>query len=131
MTTKRRTKAARNGSAGATPAEAPGPAGSPEPRGIPAADGGVLRLEGALQIRNAVDLTARLRTALDGGTLRLDAAGVTQVDTAGLQALVAAVASARRAGAAPEWLAVSPPLVDAARRLGLGALLALPTPAAG
>ncbi len=91
-----------------------------------AASDGVVRLEGPLQIREAGELVARLRAAVGAGTLRLDAAAVTHVDTAGLQALVAAVASARRAGASPEWLAASRPLADAARRLGLVALLALP-----
>jgi anti-anti-sigma regulatory factor len=116
VTARRRTKAAAKSGA-AEAAE-------------PAADT-VLRLEGALQIRGAAELAARLRAAVGGGALRLDAAGVTQVDTAGLQALVAAMVSVRRAGAAPEWLAVSPSLHDAATRLGLGTLLALPPAPAG
>jgi phospholipid transport system transporter-binding protein len=91
---------------------------------------GLVRLEGALQIRGAAELVRRLRTAVDAGALRLDAAAVSQVDTAGLQALVAAVASARRTGDEPEWLAVSPSLADAARRLGVGTLLALPAASA-
>jgi anti-anti-sigma regulatory factor len=105
------------------PVEAP--AAAPVAPVAPAAPQSVC-LEGSLLIRSAAELAARLREALGTGALRLDARGVTHVDTASLQLLVAAIATARRDGVAFEWLGASPALHEGARRLGLGAPLALP-----
>jgi anti-anti-sigma regulatory factor len=139
VTTRRRTKAAAKQTPVESPqdavadpvtdaAEAAPAAAAPlaEAVAAPPAAGGPVRLEGPVLIRKAAELSARLREALAAGRLQIDAGGVTQVDTATLQLFVAAVATARRDGAAVEWLAVSPALQDGARRLGLAAPLALP-----
>jgi anti-anti-sigma regulatory factor len=129
VTTKRRRKGAADaieptGAAVPAPA-APRDACSPvEPSAAPA--DAPVRLPAALQIRNVEATSAELRAALARGALRLDGAEVSRVDTAGLQLLVAAIATARTAGVAAEWQAASPALVDAARQLGVGALLSLP-----
>jgi anti-anti-sigma regulatory factor len=98
-----------------------------EPAPAPAAtSSGPLRLDSDLRIRNIADASARLGAALGGAHLALDAADVVQIDTAGLQLLVATVATARRNGVACEWTGVSPCLRDASRMLGLEEALGLP-----
>jgi anti-anti-sigma regulatory factor len=142
VASKRRTKAASKAADAAGPGlEAPAVADASvaaaeavatEPVRVAAAepaDPATVRLPGALQIRSVDGVATSLRAALGAGALRLDGGEVTQVDTAGVQVLVAAIASARRDGAKHEWLAASPALRDAARRLGVAALLELPASA--
>jgi anti-anti-sigma regulatory factor len=100
------------------------PAAACEPVPAPAA-AGPLRLDSDLRIRNIADASARLGAALGGARLALDAAEVVQIDTAGLQLLVATVATARQKGLACEWTGVSPCLRDASRMLGLEEALGL------
>jgi len=58
-----------------------------------------LRLQGECNIYSAGDLRAALLAAMQvSPELELDLSGVTEVDTAGLQVLMAAKASARTAG---------------------------------
>lgn len=128
MATKRRKKAAETLPVGATDVvEAVPAAAAPAPTVAPVDT--AVRLPGNLQIRNADEVANLLRAALASRELRLDAADVSQVDTAGVQLLVAAIASAKRDGAKHQWLAASPTLRDAARRLGVEALLELPAAA--
>ncbi len=142
MASKRRTKAASTAADAAGPvleapavesvsvaaAEAPALVAA-APAAVAPADPATVRLPGALQIRGVDAVATSLRAALSGGALRLDGGDVAQVDTAGVQVIVAAIASARRDGVKREWLAASPPLRDAARRLGVDALLELPATA--
>ena len=77
-------------------------------------------LAGAKRLRDA--LCARLPQP---GAVVLDAAAVARVDTAALQLLAAFVRDRRLTGAPVEWRAVSAELTDAARVLGMDAMLAL------
>jgi anti-anti-sigma regulatory factor len=129
VTTKRRRKGAADateptGAAVPAPAVPDDACTAVEPSAAPV--DAPVRLPAALQIRTVEATGAELRAALARGALRLDGAAVSRVDTAGLQLLVAAIASARAAGVATEWQATSPALIDGARQLGVGALLSLP-----
>jgi ABC-type transporter Mla MlaB component len=76
-------------------------------------------------IRDAVALAARLRGALETGPLWLDGRAVEQIDTTGLQLLVAARRTATDRGSAFGWHGTSDALRACARRLGVAALLGL------
>jgi anti-anti-sigma regulatory factor len=86
----------------------------------------VTTLGGALSIRTAAKVAEDLRAALKSGAIRVDASAVEQVDSAGVQLLVAAIATAGARGAPFEWVAVSGALRDAAGHLGLSGALRLP-----
>jgi anti-anti-sigma factor len=127
---KRRTKAASKAAEAAEPGPAV-PVVAAAPESAPAANVvqasvAAVKLPGGLQIRNADEVANLLRAAIATRELRIDAGDVSQVDTAGVQLLVAAIATARRDGAEHEWLSASPSLRDAARRLGVEALLEMP-----
>jgi ABC-type transporter Mla MlaB component len=141
MATRRQSKraAARRNPAPEAPAVAATPSGadaaaaaSPSAANPPAAAAAsvaVTRLAGALSIRSVGQTIGELRGALGSGTLRLDAGAVEQVDTAGLQLLVSALATASARGMAFEWVGVSATLRDAAAFLGLTDALRLPAAA--
>lgn len=83
-----------------------------------------------LESRVDVTLVAELRSTLDmalagEGPLRVDGRGVEQVDSAGLQLLLALRHEAERRGRAFAWQGRSPALQDTARRLGLVQALGL------
>lgn len=59
--------------------------------------------------------------------VRIDAGKVRRIDTANVQILTAFVRDRRAAGRPVEWLAAAAPVTDAARLLGLEAMLELPT----
>jgi anti-anti-sigma regulatory factor len=59
------------------------------------------------------------------GPARLDGAAVTEVDTAGLQLLVAFVRDARAAGRDVAWVHPAPAVTALARTLGLSGALAV------
>ena len=82
-------------------------------------------LPSVLTIRDAGPVRAALIAALEAGQLEIDGSGVTAVDTAGLQLLVAAMKSAATRSITPCWRGASPVLVDSAQRLGLGQALSL------
>jgi ABC-type transporter Mla MlaB component len=95
------------------------------PRSALATDGPLVlepecTLAGAMQLRDA--LCARLPQP---GAVLLDAAAVVRIDTAALQLLAAFVRDRRLAGGPVQWLGVSQELTDAARLLGMDAMLAL------
>ncbi|PWG64136.1 STAS domain-containing protein [Spiribacter halobius] len=86
-----------------------------------------ITLESRVDVTLAAELRSTLDMALSGeGTLSVDAAAVEQVDTAGIQLLLALRQEAERRGRAFAWQAASPALQDTARRLGLEAQLGLP-----
>lgn len=100
------------------PVEAP--PGEVEPADTP------LALGSSLSIQDVALLLEKLRPALDlGGTLRLAAGEVEQVDAAGVQLLCAAVKDARAQNLDVQWDGVSERLRQAAAQLGLEQALAL------
>lgn len=83
-------------------------------------------LVGRLVVSDTVDARRRLDAALQHGrTILLNGAGVTGVDTAGLQLLAAFCTAARARGLGPRWTQTSAALRDGATALGLSMLLAL------
>jgi anti-anti-sigma regulatory factor len=82
----------------------------------------------SLTLQGVAGLKQRLARAFSaGGTVYLDGAGVTSVDTAGIQLLVAFCLEARTRGAAVIWQGASEAVKRSAARLGLGAALGLAT----
>jgi len=79
-----------------------------------------------LDLSAVESLRAQLLAALArGGDLEIHAAAVRQIDTANLQLLCAAVRDVRARGRSVLFTEPSPPLVLAARRLGLAGVLGL------
>lgn len=66
---------------------------------------------------------ALLRAVEDGLPIVVDVSGVTRIDTAGLQLLLAFVLDMRRQGRSVTWSSVPSVLSDGARLAGIGALL--------
>jgi anti-anti-sigma regulatory factor len=92
-------------------------------------DGGLLTLPLHLDIGNAQSIHEAMCTALrTAAALHIDGGAVTRVDGAGVQVLCALFATARRRGFSVHWRSVSPSLADAARRLGVHALIAIDLP---
>jgi anti-anti-sigma regulatory factor len=82
-----------------------------------------------LDLSAAESLRAQLLAAMArGGDLEIQAAAVRQIDTANLQLLCAAARELRERGRSMLFTEASPPLVLAARRLGLTAALWLDAP---
>ena len=79
-----------------------------------------------LDLSAAESLRAQLLAAVArGGDLEIHAAAVRQIDTANLQLLCAAARDLRARGRSLQIIEPSPPLVLAARRLGLTGVLGL------
>lgn len=88
-----------------------------------------VRLAGRLVITAVLDARHCLDTALgQGRPIVIDDAGLTSVDTAGLQLLAAFCSAARERGLSVAWRQASPALRDGAATLALGALLQLGEP---
>jgi ABC-type transporter Mla MlaB component len=94
--------------------------GPPASSGVP-----LVALPASLVIRDVAEVAGRLRAALAGGALVVDASAVAAVDTAGLQLLLAAERSARERGIVARWLGASDTLRRAAAALGIQHALAL------
>jgi ABC-type transporter Mla MlaB component len=85
-----------------------------------------LALAADCRVSQVDELKAKLSRALaQKAPVVLDASAVKQVDAAGLQLLAAFVRERQAKDRTVEWRDPSPPLVDAARRLGLAAMLRL------
>ena len=86
----------------------------------------LLRIDGELTIYRATELAAAVRTALAdvrvGDTLELDLSGVTDMDSAGVQLLLAARRSAVESGRALRLAAPSAAVADVLAILHLTAL---------
>jgi len=86
----------------------------------------LLRIDGELTIYRATELAAAMRTALagvaDGDMLELDLSGVTEMDSAGVQLLLAARRSAIESGRALGLTARSAAVDDVLAILHLTAL---------
>jgi anti-sigma B factor antagonist len=79
-----------------------------------------------LTIRTATEHKAGLLAALDSTTrLRLDLSGVAELDTAGLQVLLALVAEARSSGKAVELADPTPAVTEVIALAQLGEILAI------
>lgn len=91
------------------------------------AENGPCTLPESLTIRTAGDFVGVMRTACASGVPVLDGSAVVEVDTAGLQVLLAAAAVARGAGTGLQWSATSPALLGVVAGFGLGDFLGLAT----
>jgi anti-anti-sigma regulatory factor len=96
----------------ATPAELPAPTPAP-------ARASVLQLGPSLSIREVGEYASRLKSMLAGGATVVDASALETIDTAGIQLLLAAAASAQDRGFKLKLLSASGVKNGAARSLGL------------
>ncbi len=88
----------------------------------------IVTCDEVLDLSAAEPLRAQLLAALSrGGDLEIRAAAVRQIDTANLQLLCAAACELRAHGRTLVIAEPTPPLLAAARRLGLSAALGLET----
>lgn len=88
---------------------------------------GALCLPGSVVIRNARQLQVHWRVLVSNGTVRVDGGTVSDVDTAGLQLLLAWQRAVVAAGGKFEWASISAPLRNAAAAVGLSHELGLPS----
>jgi len=85
-----------------------------------------IKLQNQLGIQHVSDLKAELETALSTGeSVLLDASAIENVDTAGLQLLVAFVQHAALKKSAFEWKSPSEAFIETAGIMGLSAVLQL------
>jgi len=89
---------------------------------------GELALPPECIVADAIHLKAQLNKLVSKPVVTLDAAAVKRVDTASLQLLTAFVRERQKDGKAVEWRATDGAFADAARLLGLNALLGLDPP---
>jgi anti-sigma B factor antagonist len=89
---------------------------TPSPTAAPA---GVLAVEGEMTIYRASELRAAMLQALAPAGLALDLSQVSELDSAGVQLLVAAARSAREAGGELRLVASSPAVAETLGFLGL------------
>jgi ABC-type transporter Mla MlaB component len=81
-------------------------------------------------VKDAAALKGTLEQVLEApGSVTIDAKSVERIDTAIIQLLCAFVRDRAERNLAIEWRGTPQPLLDAARLLGVGALLALPSQA--
>jgi anti-anti-sigma regulatory factor len=88
-----------------------------------------ISLPATLVIRDVRSYRSTLQEALAAGITKLNASTLTQVDTAGLQLLAAAVAAMRSSGKEPKWRGVTAELADAAASTDFSTALGLPAQA--
>jgi ABC-type transporter Mla MlaB component len=123
-TTKRKRAAAP-----AKPVVAP-PAAASAPEDAPETSESVISLFSNSTVKDAAALKGTLEQVLDTpGSVTIDAKSVERIDTAIIQVLCAFVRDRAERNLAIEWRGTPQPLLDAARLLGVGALLALPSQA--
>ncbi|NDY91459.1 STAS domain-containing protein [Ideonella livida] len=82
-----------------------------------------LALDGRLTIHMAADLQTRLALALAGGMERLDLRAVDEIDTAGVQLLLACDQTLRAQGRRLQVLHPSPPVVEVLTRYAVDGLM--------
>ena len=85
-----------------------------------------ISLPPTLVIRDVRAMRSALLDAIGASVSRIDASQLTQIDTAGLQLLVATVAAMRGHGLQPQWANVRVELADAAVQADFVAALGLP-----
>jgi ABC-type transporter Mla MlaB component len=86
----------------------------------------VLGLPERLLIQDVRAFAEHVRAAFGSGALRIDSTQLDQIDTAGLQLLLAARRAAAEQGLAFEWMNASAYLSARARAAGLNDALGLP-----
>ena len=116
-------------SARAKPSRRPAPPPPAEPAPVPVAASARragLKLETSCTLRDALDMQFQL-LAVDFGEseVLLDGSAVENIDTAGLQMLVAFAKHYASRGRRLQWLAASPELLRGSRLLGLDGVLGL------
>ncbi len=84
-------------------------------------------LPAALVIRDVRSYFAFCKEAITAGAQRMTAGALVQVDTSGLQLLLAMVNDLRARGVQPAWTEVTAALHEAAFATGLVSALALPS----
>ena len=130
MPTKTTTKRKRAATAVAEPAAAPPAAASEPVASSPAPEEPVVALFSNSTVKDAGALKGTLEQILEApGSVTLDAKSVERIDTAIIQVLCAFVRDRAERNLAVAWRGTPQPLLDAARLLGVGALLALPSQA--
>jgi anti-anti-sigma regulatory factor len=82
-------------------------------------------LPDVLDIAVVSSLALEIRKAVTNDAIVIDAGAVMRADAAGLQLLCAAVIAARSRGTSVQWRSPGRNLCDAARSLGVDALLGL------
>jgi phospholipid transport system transporter-binding protein len=87
---------------------------------------GASRLPYSVAIRNARELRDHWLAQVSGAAMRIDGGSVNEVDSAGLQLLLAWQRAVVAAGGTFEWSSVSVPLRDAAAAVGLSRELGMP-----
>jgi len=112
-----RGRGARRGAAetGAVPATS----GEALPRADAAAATGACRIQGPLLIHDVMGRAAQFREALDAGVHSFDLGGVSAIDTAGVQLLVALAREAARRQAPLRLCGCASVVLPAMRALGL------------
>ena len=102
-----------------------------EPSAAKPADGPTIRLSSNCTVKDASALKLELLQLMDEqGSVAIDAKSVERIDTAIMQLLCAFVRDRAERNLSVAWGGAPQPLLDSARLLGVGALLALPTEAA-
>ena len=87
----------------------------------------VLRIEGEMTIYRAVELWSVIRRALDTpGDVELDLAAVSELDSSGVQLLIAAQQRARAGQRELRLVGHNPAVLEVFETLGLAALLGAP-----
>ncbi len=112
-----RGRGVRRGAAetGAVPAQS----GEARPRADSAAATGVRRIQGPLLIHDVMGRAAQLREALDAGLRSFDLGGVSAIDTAGVQLLLALAREAARRQSPLRLSGCTSVVLPAMRALGL------------
>lgn len=96
----------------------------------PVTPASVVALSSNSTVKDAAALKSTLEQVLEApGSVTIDAKSVERIDTAIIQVLCAFVRDRAERNLAVEWRGTPQPLFDAARLLGVGALLALPSQA--
>lgn len=87
----------------------------------------VLRIEGEMTIYRAVELGSAIRRTFEtGGDVELDLSEVSELDSSGVQLLIAAQQRARAAQRELRLVGHSPAVLEVFETLGLAALLGAP-----
>lgn len=125
-TTKRKRATAPAAPVTAPPAQASAPVAAD----VPVTPESVVTLFSNSTVKDAAALKGTLEQVLEApGAVTIDAKSVERIDTAIIQVLCAFVRDRAERSLAIEWRGTPQPLLDAARLLGVGALLALPSQA--
>jgi anti-anti-sigma regulatory factor len=100
------------------------------PMAEPAMSEPVVALSSNSTVKDAAALKSTLEQIIEApGSVTIDAKSVERIDTAIIQVLCAFVRDRAERNLAIAWRGTPQPLFDAARLLGVGALLALPSQA--